>query len=90
MQKKLFGVSVRLLYLLRTELLMIKTSPTFHGLIRVSMFVFLFTDTGEGISEENIRKIFDPYFSTKKKETGSGLGLYVTYGIIKAHMGILM
>jgi signal transduction histidine kinase/CheY-like chemotaxis protein len=48
---------------------------------------FSVTDTGEGISEENIRKIFDPYFSTKKKDTGSGLGLYVTYGIVKAHMG---
>jgi len=31
---------------------MIKTSPTFHGLIRVSMFGFSVTDTGEGISEE--------------------------------------
>lgn len=48
---------------------------------------FSVTDTGEGISEENIRKIFDPYFSTKKKESGSGLGLYVTYGIVKAHNG---
>jgi len=34
-----------------------------------------------------LQKIFDPYFSTKEKETGSGLGLYVTYGIIKAHNG---
>jgi len=48
-------------------------------------------DTGSGISEENIQKIFDPYFSTKKRETGSGsgLGLYVTYGIIKAHGGFI-
>ncbi|MCX6150377.1 MAG: response regulator [Ignavibacteriales bacterium] len=44
-------------------------------------------DTGEGINEENLSKIFDPYFSTKKKDTGSGLGLYVTYGIVKAHNG---
>ncbi len=44
-------------------------------------------DTGSGISEENIQRIFEPYFSTKQKETGSGLGLYVTYGIIKAHKG---
>lgn len=48
---------------------------------------FSVSDTGEGISEENIRKIFEPYFSTKKKDTGSGLGLYVTHGIIKAHNG---
>jgi two-component system cell cycle sensor histidine kinase/response regulator CckA len=48
---------------------------------------FSVSDTGSGIEEENLQKIFDPYFSTKIKETGSGLGLYVTYGIIKAHNG---
>jgi len=48
---------------------------------------FSVKDNGSGIDEENLRKIFDPYFSTKVKETGSGLGLYVTYGIIKAHNG---
>jgi len=48
---------------------------------------FSVIDSGEGISEDNLAKIFDPYFSTKKKETGSGLGLYVTYGIVKAHNG---
>ena len=48
---------------------------------------FTVRDTGSGIDEENLQKIFDPYFSTKVKETGSGLGLYVTYGIIKAHKG---
>jgi CheY-like chemotaxis protein len=47
------------------------------------------SDTGTGISEENVQKIFDPYFSTKEKESGSGLGLYVTYGIIKAHKGYI-
>lgn len=50
---------------------------------------FSIIDSGEGISEENLTKIFDPYFSTKQKETGSGLGLYVTYGIIKAHNGYI-
>ncbi len=48
---------------------------------------FTVRDTGSGIDDENLQKIFDPYFSTKIKETGSGLGLYVTYGIIKAHKG---
>ena len=48
---------------------------------------FSVSDTGTGIDEENLSQIFDPYFSTKQKDTGSGLGLYVSYGIIKAHKG---
>ena len=48
---------------------------------------FSVSDSGSGIEEKNLQRIFDPYFSTKVKETGSGLGLYVTYGIIKAHNG---
>jgi signal transduction histidine kinase/CheY-like chemotaxis protein len=48
---------------------------------------FTVRDNGSGISEDNLQRIFEPYFSTKVKETGSGLGLYVSYGIIKAHNG---
>ena len=48
---------------------------------------FSVNDTGTGIEEDDLSKIFDPYFSTKQKDTGSGLGLYVSYGIIKAHKG---
>ena len=42
-------------------------------------------DTGTGICEENISKIFEPYFTTK--ETGSGLGLTMVFKIIKEHQG---
>ena len=45
------------------------------------------TDTGSGISEENLNKIFDPFFSTKDK--GSGLGLSIVKNIIEAHKGSL-
>ncbi len=46
-----------------------------------------FTDTGVGIEAENLKKIFDPFFSTK--EHGTGLGLSICYGILKAHGGRL-
>lgn len=42
-------------------------------------------DQGHGISEENLLKIFDPYFTTKN--TGMGLGLFSAYSIIKNHNG---
>lgn len=43
-------------------------------------------DTGTGISQENLDKVFDPFFSTKSQK-GFGLGLSVSYGIIKNHGG---
>jgi signal transduction histidine kinase len=46
-----------------------------------------FTDTGVGISEENLKLIFTPFFSTKKTTTGTGLGLYLSYSIIKREGG---
>lgn len=62
----------------------------FLPLLQTGNYVkFSVTDDGAGIEETHLTKIFDPYFSTKIKDTGSGLGLYVSYGIIKAHNGII-
>jgi len=40
-------------------------------------------DTGCGISEESLKKIYEPFFSTKKDQKGTGLGLSITYGLVK-------
>jgi signal transduction histidine kinase len=61
--------------------LSIKTFPT-DGSIAVKI-----ADSGVGIDEENLKKIFDPFFSTKPTGEGTGLGLAVCYGIVTAHNG---
>ena len=45
------------------------------------------TDTGQGISSENLSRIYDPFFTTKMARKGTGLGLSVTYGIVREHGG---
>jgi CheY-like chemotaxis protein len=57
--------------------------PEGQRCVRISV-----TDTGTGIPEQHLLRIFDPYFTTKQQ--GSGLGLATCYSIIKKHGGIIM
>jgi len=52
-----------------------------------SMIHFEVQDTGSGISEANLKRIFDPFFSTKPTGQGTGLGLSICYGIVQKMNG---
>jgi len=57
--------------------LIIKAGPTQNN--RVEIMVI---DNGQGISPENLNRIFSPFFTTKSVDKGTGLGLWICYGII--------
>jgi PAS domain S-box-containing protein len=49
----------------------------------------VFSDTGRGMPREHLTKVFDPFFTTKDIGKGTGLGLHVSYNIIKKHNGTM-
>lgn len=64
-----------------------------RGVLRVTLeeenenIIIVIKDTGSGISEKNLEKIFTPFFTTKDAGKGTGLGLPLAYGIVKMHKG---
>lgn len=60
---------------------------TVHTHLQGKQVIVDITDTGCGISEENLEKLFNPFFTTKPEGQGTGLGLSITYGIIQEHGG---
>lgn len=56
----------------------------FEGGVEVTV-----SDTGEGIKSDDMVRIYDPFFTTKRDRKGTGLGLAVSYGIIRQHGGAI-
>ncbi len=71
-----------------TENVIIKKKDDRNAEVRPGQYVKLaIEDTGPGIDEKIINKIFDPFFSTKGPGRGTGMGLSVVHGIVKKHEG---
>jgi signal transduction histidine kinase len=58
------------------------TTEQAGDMVRVSV-----TDDGPGISPENMRRLFTPFFTTKEAGKGTGLGLSICHGIVTEHGG---
>ncbi|MFH2058227.1 MAG: PAS domain S-box protein [Pseudomonadota bacterium] len=63
--------------------------PEFNDFPQKTYICLSISDTGVGIDPENMERIFDPYFTTKSKEEGTGLGLSVVHGIVESYGGII-
>ncbi len=59
------------------------------GMAPVPMVEISIIDTGCGIPEKNMKRIFDPFFTSKEVGKGTGLGLSVSHGIVRAHGGMI-
>jgi len=64
-----------------------KGTITISTKIEKEIFTVQISDTGYGISKENITKVTDPFFTTKEPGKGPGLGMSIAYNIIKEHEG---
>ena len=68
----------------------VDASITISGHRDANHAIIEITDSGPGIAPENLDKIFDPFFTTKPVGQGTGLGLWISYGIVRDHGGEMM
>ena len=67
----------------------LKDKPGVSSAGTPSVIEIAFEDNGPGIPENIVKKIFDPFYTTKPKGKGTGLGLSVSFGIIRDHGGTI-
>ena len=74
-----------------TALTLDPASAQSHGFLPPGDYALLnFTDNGQGMDQEIIKRIFEPFYTTKEVGKGTGLGLSIVYGIIKKHHGYII
>lgn len=74
---------------IRTRNITLTPSPADHSSAAGDHIVVEVADTGTGINPEHLRRIFDPYFTTKSFGEGSGLGLSMVYGFVQQSNGFI-
>jgi DNA-binding response OmpR family regulator len=69
----------------------VKIDPFQHVFVKGEYIRISISDTGQGINHDNLKRIFDPYFSTQERGTqkGMGLGLAIAHSIISQHKGFI-
>ena len=72
---------------LRTREIGLNPLTSFNGLPQGNYAEIIISDNGHGIPEDILKRVFDPYFTTKETGKGTGMGLAVVHGIVKNHGG---
>ncbi len=91
----IFGNSIRLNQVIMNIVVNAAQAMDGDGILRImsrtragrDIVEIVISDTGPGIEEERLEKIFDPFYTTKVPGEGTGLGLSVSYAIVKEHKG---
>ena len=84
------GMQGRMIITLRARDLVHATCDSCHHDIQGGYVELSLSDTGEGISRENLRRIFDPFFTTKEVGKGTGMGLSMVHGLMHEHGGHIL